>query len=145
VVGDDGRLSWIIDALHFLSSYPYSARSNLGKSPVNYIRNSVKAVVDAYDGTVTFYVFDFRSHPRGMARHLSRDCSRTPPPCPPGCARTCAILKLLLSLQAEVYGLYHMTNPEVFYNREDQWTWLPKMDRARAATRPRSPCNPTSC
>ena len=58
VVGADGRLSWIIDAFTSSATYPYSAPSTLENQSVNYIRNSVKAVVDAYDGTVTFYVFD---------------------------------------------------------------------------------------
>ena len=58
VVGADGRLSWIIDAFTSSDSYPYSAQASLEDQPVNYMRNSVKAVVDAYDGTVTFYVFD---------------------------------------------------------------------------------------
>ncbi len=58
VVGDDGRLSWIIDAYTSSSSYPFSTQTSVGNQTVNYMRNSVKAVVDAYDGTVTFYVFD---------------------------------------------------------------------------------------
>ena len=124
MVGDDGRLSWIIDA--YTSSDTLSllrAQPALDDQPVNYMRNSVKAVVDAYDGTVTFYVFDnARSHPRRVARHLSGAVQGRVGHARRGCARTCAIPKLLLSLQAEVYGLYHMTDPEVFYNREDQWT-----------------------
>ena len=58
VVGDDGRLSWIMDAYTTSDSYPYSTHYSLGDNWVNYMRNSVKAVVDAYNGTVTFYVFD---------------------------------------------------------------------------------------
>ncbi len=122
MVGDDGRLSWIIDAYTSSSTYPYSAASNLDGQAVNYIRNSVKAVVDAYDGTVTFYVFD-SSDPilaawRGIYPGLFKDASAMP-------AWQRAHVRypeLLLSLQADVYGLYHMTDPEVFYNREDQWT-----------------------
>ncbi len=58
VVGDDGRLSWIMDAFTTSDSYPYSRHYALGNTPVNYMRNSVKVVIDAYDGTTTFYVFD---------------------------------------------------------------------------------------
>src|SRR5215467_2474429 len=58
VVGDDGRLSWIMDAFTTSDSYPYSIHYTLGNNLVNYIRNSVKVVIDAYDGTTTFYVFD---------------------------------------------------------------------------------------
>src|SRR5260370_3963704 len=58
VVGDDGRLSWIMDAFTTSDSYPYSSHYALSGTPINYMRNSVKAVLDAYDGTTTFYVFD---------------------------------------------------------------------------------------
>jgi uncharacterized membrane protein (UPF0182 family) len=86
------------------------------------MRNSVKAVVDAYDGTTTFYVFDSEdpilAAYRGIFPSLFKDASTMP-----GWLRKhVRYPELLLSLQAEVYGLYHMTNPEVFYNREDLWT-----------------------
>ena len=58
VVGNDGRLYWIIDAFTESDAYPYSRHYAAGNHQVNYIRNSVKAVIDAYDGTVKFYVFD---------------------------------------------------------------------------------------
>ena len=122
VVGDDGRLSWIIDAYTSSSSYPYSAAADLYGQSVNYARNSVKAVVDAYDGTVTFYVFD-SSDPilaawRGIYPALFKDGSAMPA----WLRAHVRYPEALLSLQADVYGLYHMTNPEVFYNRGDQWS-----------------------
>src|SRR6266851_3957803 len=58
VLGDDGRLSWIMDAFTVSDSYPYSTHYRLDNSLINYMRNSVKVVIDAYDGTTTFYVFD---------------------------------------------------------------------------------------
>jgi uncharacterized membrane protein (UPF0182 family) len=122
VVGANGRLSWIIDGFTSSDTYPYSAHANLGSDSVNYMRNSVKAVVDAYDGTTTFYVFD-NSDPiiaawRGIFPDLFKDASAMPD----WLRAHVRYPELLLSLQAEVYGLYHMTNPEVFYNKEDQWT-----------------------
>ncbi len=122
VVGDDGRLSWIIDAYTSSSTYPYSAPADLYGQSVNYARNSVKAVVDAYDGTVTFYVFD-ASDPilaawRDIYPGLFKDASAMPA----WLRAHVRYPEALLSLQADVYGLYHMTNPEVFYNRGDQWT-----------------------
>ena len=122
VVGDDGRLSWIIDAYTSSSTYPYSAANDLYGQSVNYVRNSVKAVVDTYDGTVTFYVFD-ASDPilaawRGIYPGLFKDASTMPS----WLRAHVRYPEALLSLQADVYGLYHMTNPEVFYNREDLWT-----------------------
>ncbi len=58
VLGDDGRLSWIMDAFTVSDSYPYSSHYQLDGNAINYMRNSVKVVIDAYDGTATFYVFD---------------------------------------------------------------------------------------
>jgi uncharacterized membrane protein (UPF0182 family) len=122
VVGGDGRLYWILDAFTSSDTYPYSTHYSLGDQQVNYIRNSVKAVVDAYDGEVTLYVFD-REDPilgawRGIFPGLFKDASQMPA----WLHKHVRYPELLLTLQAEVYGLYHMTNPEVFYNREDLWT-----------------------
>lgn len=58
VVGDDGRLSWVMDAFTVSDSYPYSTHYDLRDSSVNYTRNSVKVVVDAYNGATTLYGFD---------------------------------------------------------------------------------------
>ncbi len=122
VVGDDGRLSWVMDAFTSSDTYPYSAHRALGDLSLNYMRNSVKAVIDAYDGTVTFYVFDSNdpilAAYRGIFPSLFKDSSAMPA----WMHKHVRYPELLLSLQAEVYGLYHMTNPEVFYNREDLWT-----------------------
>jgi len=122
VVGADGRLSWIIDGYTSSASYPYSAPSTLGNDSVNYIRNSVKAVVDAYDGTVTFYVFDNQDPIlaawRGIFPGLFKDQSEMPE----WLRAHVRYPETLLSMQADVYALYHMTGPEVFYNREDQWS-----------------------
>jgi len=122
VVGDDGRLSWIMDGFTSSDTYPYSAHRAIDNLSLNYMRNSVKVVVDAYDGTTTFYVFD-NSDPilaayRGIFPSLFKDASVMPA----WLHKHVRYPELLLSLQAEVYGLYHMTNPEVFYNREDLWT-----------------------
>jgi uncharacterized membrane protein (UPF0182 family) len=122
VVGEDGRLSWVMDAFTSSDSYPYSAHHTLENESINYMRNSVKAVIDAYDGTTTFYVFDsddpILAAYRGIFPSLFKDASTMPA----WLRRHVRYPELLLSAQAEVYGLYHMTNPEVFYNREDQWT-----------------------
>src|SRR5664280_3443405 len=89
---------------------------------INYMRNSVKVVVDAYDGTTTFYVFD-KADPiiatyRAIFPNLFKDAALMPS----GLRKHVRYPELLLKLQAEVYGLYHMTDPEAFYNREDLWT-----------------------
>jgi hypothetical protein len=122
VVGEDGRLSWIMDAFTTSDSYPYSSHYRLDSDSVSYMRNSVKVVVDAYDGTTTFYVFDSEDPIlaawRGIFPALFKDASAMPA----GLRKHVRYPEMLLQLQAAVYGLYHMTNPEVFYNREDLWT-----------------------
>jgi uncharacterized protein len=122
VLGDDGRLAWIMDAFTVSDSYPYSTHYQLDSTAINYMRNSVKVVVDAYDGTTTFYVFDpedpIIAAYRGIFPGLFKDAAMMPP----GLRKHVRYPELLLKLQAEVYGLYHMTDPEAFYNREDLWT-----------------------
>ena len=122
VVSEDGRIFWMIDAYTKSSMYPYARHYALGREPINYMRNSVKVVVDAYTGATTFYVFD-NDDPiinayRGVFPTLFRDGSAMPP----GLRKHVRYPELLLKLQAAVYGLYHMTDPAVFYNREDLWT-----------------------
>ena len=142
VVGDDGRLSWMADAYTTSDSFPYSRHYALGRDTVSYVRNSVKVVVDAYDGTTTFYVFD-RDDPivaayRAIFPALFKDESAMPA----GLRKHVRYPELLLRLQAAVYGLYHMIDPEVFYNREDLWSVATEvgMDQQRQqATLPMEP------
>jgi uncharacterized membrane protein (UPF0182 family) len=121
IVGEDGRLSWMLDAFTTSESYPYARHFRLGRDRVNYMRNSVKVIIDAYDGATTFYVVD--SHDpiiaayRGLFPSLFKDLSAMPPEM----RRHMRYPELLLQLQANVYGLYHMTDPGAFYNREDLW------------------------
>lgn len=122
VVGDDGRLSWILDAYTTSDSYPYSTHYGLGDNSTNYMRNSVKAVVDAYNGTVTFYVFDSEDPVITTYRRIFPSLFKDSAAMPADLRRHIRYPEALFTLQSEVYGLYHMTNPEVFFNREDLWT-----------------------
>ncbi len=122
VVGEDGRLSWIIDAFTTSDSYPYSSHYHLEGNSVNYMRNSVKVVIDAYDGTTTFYVFDSKDPIIAAYRNIFPSLFKDADAMPAGLRKHVRYPELLLSLQAEVYGLYHMSDPEVFYNREDLWS-----------------------
>jgi uncharacterized membrane protein (UPF0182 family) len=122
VLGDDGRLSWIMDAYTVSDSYPYSTHYQLDSNPINYMRNSVKVVVDAYDGTTTFYVFDADDPIVAAYRRIFPKLFKDAAMMAPGLRKHVRYPELLLKLQAEVYGLYHMTDPEAFYNREDLWT-----------------------
>ena len=142
VVGDDGRLSWIMDAFTTSDSYPYSRHYHLGGNTYNYVRNSVKVVIDAYDGTTTFYVFDpedpIIAAYRGIFPSLFKDASAMPP----AMRKHVRYPEPLLTLQASVYSLYHMTDPEVFYNREDLWalaTAASTDQRGQQTTQPMEP------
>src|SRR5262249_24125842 len=105
-------------------TYPYARLYRLGRSRanVNYMRNSVKAVIDAYDGTTTFYVFDAEDPMiagyRAIFPSLFKDASAMTP----AMRKHVRYPEMLLKMQAAVYGLYHMTDPGAFYNREDLWT-----------------------
>jgi uncharacterized membrane protein (UPF0182 family) len=113
----DGRLVWIIDAYTTTGRYPYATRYG----DVNYMRNSVKVTVDAYDGAVNYYLVTpgepiaktlasifptlFRpagEMPRSIAAHLRYPVD-------------------LFEVQAQVFATFHMRDPQVFYNREDVW------------------------
>lgn len=122
VVGGDGRLRWILDGFTMNDNYPYAAHTSVDGHDVNYVRNSVKVVVDAYNGTTDFYVFD-NDDPllrawRGIFPGLFKDASAMPE----DLRAHVRYPETMLRVQGEIYGLYHMTNPSVFYNREDMWT-----------------------
>ena len=122
VLGDDGRLSWMMDGFTISDSYPYSSHFRLDNNSLNYMRNSVKVVIDAYDGTTTFYVFDPEDPIIAAYRRIFPSLFKDAAMMPTGLRKHVRYPELLLKLQAEVYGLYHMTDPEAFYNREDLWT-----------------------
>jgi uncharacterized protein len=122
VIGDDGRLSWMMDAFTTSDSYPYSSRYPLNGNPINYMRNSVKVVIDAYDGTTTFYVFDAQDPIIAAYRQMFPSLFKDASVMPAALRKHVRYPELLLKMQAAVYGLYHMTDPAVFYNREDLWT-----------------------
>ena len=122
VIGDDGRLSWMIDGFTTSETYPYARHFVLGRERINYMRNSVKAVIDAYNGTTTFYVFDAEdpiiAAYRGLFPVLFKDASAMPA----DLRKHVRYPELFLKMQAAVYGLYHMTDAGAFYNREDLWS-----------------------
>src|SRR2546426_1227957 len=122
IVGDDGRLSWMMDAFTISDAFPYARHYHFGRESINYIRNSVKAIVDAYDGTTTFYVFDAEDPIIAAYRAIFPSLFKDADAMPPAMRKHVRYPELLLEVQAAVYGLYHMTTPEVFYNREDLWS-----------------------
>jgi uncharacterized protein len=122
VIGDDGRLFWIMDAFTTSDSFPYATHYTLGNNLINYMRNSVKVVIDAYDGTTTFYVFDTQDPILLAYRQVFPNLFKDVATMSPTLRRHVRYPELLMKLQAAVYGLYHMSDPQVFYNREDLWT-----------------------
>ncbi len=142
VVTPDGRLVWMVDAFTTSATFPYARHYRLGNERVNYIRNSVKVTIDAYDGTVTYYVFDAADPLIGAYRAMYPGLFREGPEMPVALRKHVRYPELMLEVQAAVYGLYHMTTPDVFYNREDLWTVASEVrisDRREATTQPFEP------
>jgi uncharacterized protein len=134
VVTEDGRVQWIVDAYTTSEAYPYSQRSvlDLGgrQVPVNYVRNSVKAVVDAFDGTVTLYRVDEDDPILDAWEQVFPDLI-TPVEEAGAIAANFRYPQDLFSLQSELFRLYHIQEVDAFYNRADAWS-LP-FDPAAAA------------
>ena len=122
VVGDNGRLFWIMDGFTTSDNYPYSTHHDLDDNSINYMRNSVKAVIDAYNGTTTFYVFDTEDPVLATYRRIFPSLFQDASQMPADLRKHVRYPEKLFKLQADVYGLYHMTDPQVFFNREDLWT-----------------------
>jgi len=119
----DGRLYWFFDAYTTSASYPYS--TPIG--PVNYIRNSVKFVIDAYDGTTTAYLADAQDPIAATYARIFPGIFKPLEEMPPELRAHVRYPEDIFALQAQVYATYHMTQPAVFYNREDQWE-IPTVD-----------------
>ena len=113
----DGRLKWIMDTYTTTDKFPYS----LPTDDFNYIRNSVKAVVDAYDGRVTLYVVDGEDPLIKMYSRMYPGVYTPWSNMPVELRRHIRYPLDLFKIQAELYSTYHMTDTQVFYNREDQW------------------------
>lgn len=118
---EDGGLYWIIDGYTTSHYYPYSQAFHFKNKPVNYIRNSVKVVVDAYNGTTSFYIID-ENDPIIMTYHnIFSDLFSTMDSFPTGLIDHIKYPQDYFNMQAKVYQSYHVNNPEVFYNGEDLW------------------------
>ncbi len=118
VVGDDGKLCWIIDAYTQSSNLPYSKPLTNG---TNYIRNSIKVVIDAYDGSVSFYVVDQKDILAKTYAAIFPTLFRPLTDMPPDIRRHIRYPRALLKIQARMFSTFHMTDASVFYNKEDLW------------------------
>ena len=114
----DGRLFWIYDAYTTSGQYPYSTRYGRG---VNYIRNSVKFVIDAYHGTITGYLADDSDPMAKTYASIFPTLLRPMAEMPASLRQHVRYPEDIFNIQAAVYATYHMTQPSVYFNREDQW------------------------
>jgi uncharacterized membrane protein (UPF0182 family) len=122
VITDSGRLVWIVDGYTTSDAHPYSRPVDLGDmGEVNYIRNAVKATVDAYDGETHMYVFAPEDPIIGAYRNLFPDLFLPAESMPADLRRHARYPETLFSVQAEIYRTYHMLDPQSFYNKEDVW------------------------
>ena len=122
----DNKIYWIYDAYTKTNSYPYSQPLSLNGGPstslrVNYIRNSVKIVIDAYDGSISFYQVDtddpiIRTYAK-IFPNLFQPVNKMPK----SLVSHLRYPEDIFSLQTSIYTTYQMDNPQIFYNKEDQW------------------------
>ncbi|MFC1526638.1 UPF0182 family protein [Candidatus Latescibacterota bacterium] len=119
MVVSGGKLYWVMDAYTTTDMYPYSTRG--GRARINYIRNSVKAVVDAYNGTVTFYRMDLDEPLATAYAEIFPGMLRPLDQMPADLRQHLRYPKDMFKYQAMIYRSYHMHDVQVFYNQEDLW------------------------
>ncbi|MBR6034227.1 MAG: UPF0182 family protein [Clostridia bacterium] len=126
VITEEGKMVWVLDAYTTSDSYPYSQRSTIitdnTKTKINYIRNSAKVLIDAYDGTVKFYITD-RTDPIIMAYSNMYDelFAKEEDTIPEDIVEHFTYPELLYKVQAEMYQRYHRVQTEVLYRNDDLW------------------------
>ena len=116
----DGKLYWIIDAYTYTNRYPYSEPFS-DTSDTNYIRNSVKVVIDAYNGTTDYYIVDDTDPIAQNFKKIYPDLFKDIKDMPEGIKAHIRYPSTLLNIQAQVYQRYHMNDVKVFYQNEDLW------------------------
>ena len=119
VVSKEGKLFWIQDAYTISNNYPYSTPITGGY--FNYIRNSVKVVIDAYNGTMDFYIVDQKDPLVKVYQNMFPQLFKNFDQMPENLKEHIRYPKDIFQVQAELYSTYHMTDPDVFYNKEDYW------------------------
>jgi uncharacterized protein len=131
IVIADGRLFWMQDAYTTSDYFPYAPPAR--NSGLNYIRNSVKIVIDAYDGTVNFYLADASDAIAATYARIFPGLLKPLSAMSAGLKQHIRYPEDLFLIQARIYRAYHMNRPEVFYNREDLWQF-PRQPGSPAAT-----------
>ncbi len=129
VINDAGEIVWILDAYTTSDRYPYGQRADNSGLPgstgldgrFNYVRNSVKVVVDAYDGTVDFYVIDDEDPVIGAWRNAFPELFTDFDEMPEDLVDNLRYPEDLFRVQTNMWGQYHVTDPGTFYNNNDAW------------------------
>jgi hypothetical protein len=122
VITDKGRLVWMVDGYTTSDAHPYSRAVEAGDiGDINYIRNAVKATVDAYDGETHLYIFAPNDPIISSYQHLFPDLFLPASAMPADLRAHARYPEALFKLQAEIYRTYHMRDPQSFYNKEDLW------------------------
>jgi uncharacterized protein len=122
----DGRLYWMYDAYTTSGRYPYSTRAGDGS---NYWRNSVKFVIDAYDGTISAYLADGKDPIAATYARIFPGLFKPLAEMPASIREHVRYPEDIFAVQSQMYATYHMTEASVFYNREDQWE-IPTIEEA---------------
>ncbi len=118
IVVSGGRLYWIVDAYTKTNKFPYS---NMFPDGFNYIRNSVKITIDAYSGDVKFYIVDKSDPIIQTYKNIFPSLFKSFADMPEDLKHHLRYPKYIFRAQADMYSVYHMTDPQVFYNKEDKW------------------------
>jgi len=118
VVSKEGKLYWIQDAYTISNNYPYSTPL---RGYFNYIRNSVKVIIDAYDGSIDFYIVDQNDPVIKVYEKIFPKLFKGFDQMPQDLKEHIRYPKDLFQVQAELYSTYHMVDSDVFYNKEDYW------------------------
>jgi hypothetical protein len=132
VVSDAGELKWMLDGYTKSDNYPYARRVEDGTS---YMRNSVKVVIDAYDGTVDAYIADPNDPVVKTYARIFGGIFKPMTSMPADIRRHIRYPGDLFRIQAALHSTYHMVQPEAFYHREDQWQ-IPEAQQAKSAANP---------
>jgi uncharacterized membrane protein (UPF0182 family) len=117
----DSKLYWILDAYTTTDRYPYSEQTPTQNGQINYIRNSVKAVVDAYNGSVTLYRVDENDPIINTYSKIFPNSFKPISQMPKSLVPHIRYPEDIFTMQTNMYTTYHMHDPQIFYNKEDQW------------------------
>ncbi len=140
VITDDGRLVWIVDGYTTSDAHPNSLAVDAGDiGTINYIRNAVKATVDAYDGETRLYIFAPDDPIIAAYQHLFPDLFHPASEMPADLRRHARYPETMFRVQAEIYRTYHMLDPQSFYNKEDVWDLALNASAQEAGSTPVTP------